>query len=121
MVWWNYLHRSVINNVFLTILISDYLIWLTEREHASRKVKPGILVGFKFIVALDILIDFRNDAAGDHSGGCGNGWDDPSCNHAALVSVAWLNKVVHCSEVRECINKINVEVGVNVLFKLCRV
>ena len=89
------------------------------REHEKRKGKidETILVYFDVGQSLDKLVDFSSDATSDHSSGSSDSGDNFTSNHFGLHLVAFTNFVVSSSEVRGGMDKVDVVVGVIILFK----
>ena len=95
------------------------VIRLAEHKERQCQVDEGVPKFFYGVEALNKLVHLNANQSSNHSGGCGDGGDNFSCNHLGLTVFAFMNLVVACSEAGDSVDEVNVEICVIIFFKLC--
>mmetsp|Transcript_12441 Transcript_12441/g.20305 ORF Transcript_12441/g.20305 Transcript_12441/m.20305 type:complete len:266 (-) Transcript_12441:913-1710(-) len=106
-------------DVVVLVLGLLWLGWLAKEVHVEAQVVAGVLVGAQGL-PLQQLQQLDHHQPADSGCGGGDGWDDLTRNHLALVPRGLLDAVVCCTQVGGRRDEIDVEVEVLVLLKVRR-
>lgn len=109
-------HISILAHVFVLGTCDR----LAEAEEWQRKVNEAVLVFLDVVIAVEDLVELKNDQSGDKSGSGCDGGDDLSGDELGLMSICEFDLVVLSSQIACCSDEINVMVGIVVLLEFDR-